>query len=319
MCDVLAVEHPILQGPLGGPWPPSIALAAAVSQAGGVGSLATVLRSPAEVRKDADRLRAVTDRPFAINHTMRPFDDDVFQAMLDVAPPVVSFALGFSADLVARVHDVGATFVQQVHTVRQARIAADGGVDVIIAQGDEAGGFGGGPGTFVLVPQVVDAVQPVPVVAAGGIADGRGLAAALTLGAVGVNVGTRFLASDETEVDEDWKGRILEAESEETARASFVTHLVPAGSPGSFDVSPRVIRSEFIERWLNRDDKVVRDRERLREEVTAAIASGRGHELIPIAGAAAGLVHEVLPAADIVLSMVADAEAALAAVVTPAE
>lgn len=194
LCAVLGTEHPIIQGPLGGPWPPSVGLAAAVSEAGALGSLPTALRRPEQVREDAARLRDLTSRPFAINHTMRPFIEEVFQAILDAAPSVISFALGRSPDIVKRAHDAGALFVQQVHSVEQALRAAEEGADVIIAQGGEAGGFGGAPGTIVLAPQVAEAVHPIPVVAAGGIGDGRGLAAALALGAGGVNVGTRFLA-----------------------------------------------------------------------------------------------------------------------------
>lgn len=113
-------------------------------------------------------------------------------------------------DLVQRAHEVGSLVLQQVTTVQQARQAAERGVDVIIAQGGEAGGYGGTIATFTPLPQVVDAVHPLPVVAAGGIADGRGLAAALVLGAAGVNVGTRFLASVEATIPLGWKHRIVE-------------------------------------------------------------------------------------------------------------
>jgi nitronate monooxygenase/enoyl-[acyl-carrier protein] reductase II len=312
---VLGIEHPIIQGPLGGPWPPSVGLAAAVSEAGALGSLPTALRRPEQVREDAARLRDLTSRPFAINHTMRPFIEEVFQAIIEAAPPVVSFALGRSPELVKRAHDAGARFVQQVHSVEQAQRAAEDGADVIIAQGGEAGGFGGAPGTIVLVPQVVEAVDPVPVVAAGGIGDGRGLAAALTLGAAGVNVGTRFLASAEAEIAPAWKQAILGARSQETTRAPFVTQLVPPPSPGSFDVAPRVLRTPFIERWLGRDDDVARERERLTAELRTAMEHGRSHELLLITGETAGMVTEVLPAAEIVRRMVEDAEVALRAAV----
>jgi nitronate monooxygenase/enoyl-[acyl-carrier protein] reductase II len=311
LCEVLGTEHPVIQGPLGGPWPPSVGLAAAVSEAGALGSLPTTLRRPEQVREDAARLRDLTGRPFAINHTMRPFVDEVFQVILDAAPPVISFALGRSPELVQRAHDAGAVFVQQVHTVEQALRAAEDGADVIIAQGGEAGGFGGAPGTIVLAPQVARAVHPVPVAAAGGIGDGRGLAAALVLGAAGVNVGTRFLASAEAEIDERWKQAILAARSQETTRASFVNQLVPPPSPGGFEVAPRVLRTPFIERWLDRDQEVTRRREALVEEMTAAARAGRAHELVPITGEVAGMVEEVLPAGEIVRGMVAGAEAAL--------
>ena len=312
LTDLLGIQHPIVQGPLGGPWPPSVALAAAVSEAGALGSLPTALRSPDQVRDDVAALRSLTERPFAINHTMRPFVGEVFQAILDARPSVISFALGQSAELVDRAHDIGALFVQQVHTVDQAKQAADSGADVIIAQGDEAGGFGGAPGTLVLVPQVVDAVSPFPVVAAGGIADGRGLAAALALGAAGVNVGTRFLASDEAEIAADWKQAIVDGRSEDTTRARFITQLVPGTGPEGFDVVPRVLRTPFVDQWLGRDDDVQRERERLSAELMQAAREQRAHELMPVTGEAVGLIAEVLPAGDIVRRMVADAELAIA-------
>lgn len=312
LCDLLGIDHPIIQGPLGGPWPPSIGLAAAVSEAGALGSLPTALRNPDQVRDDAARLRELTARSFAINHTMRPYIEDVFQAILDAAPAVISFALGLSADLIKRAHDVGAIFVQQIHTVDQARHAADDGADVIIAQGNEAGGFGGAPGTIVLVPQVVDAVHPVPVVAAGGIGDGRGLAAALVLGASGVNVGTRFLTSSEAEVPHSWKEAIVGARSEDTIRASFANLLVPPPSSGAFDASPRVLRVPFVNEWIGRDDEVARDRERLGAEVMTAVREGRPHDVLPITGEVAGMATEILPAAEIVTRMVREADEVLA-------
>src|SRR4029450_9861021 len=120
-------------------------------------------------------------------------------------------ARGDAGDWVQRAHDVSSLVIQQVTTVQQAREAAERGVDVIIAQGGEAGGYGGTIATFTLLPQVVDAVSPLQVVAAGGIADGRGLAAALVLGAVGVNVGTRFLAAVEGTIPLGWNHRIVGA------------------------------------------------------------------------------------------------------------
>ena len=314
LTELLGIEHPVIQGPLGGPWPPSVGLTAAVSEAGALGSLPTALRSPDQVREDIAGVRSLTDRPFAVNHTMRPFVEDVFQAILGSAPTVISFALGQTAELVERSHDVGALFVQQVHTVAQARQAAENGADVIIAQGDEAGGFGGGPGTLVLVPQVVDAVAPIPVVAAGGIADGRGLAAVLALGASGANVGTRFLASAECEIADAWKQSILEARSEDTTRAGFVSKLVPGTGDRGFDVTPRVLRTPFVDEWLGRDDDVERERERLAAELMRAAQEGRAHELMAVTGEAAGLIAEILPAAEIVRRMVAGAEEAIGAV-----
>lgn len=131
-------------------------LAAAVSDAGALGSVPTTLRTPAQVRDDVRRLRHLTDRPFALNMTRRPFDSEMFDAVTTEAPPVFSLALGEPDDLVTRVHDAGAVFLQQLTTVEQAVRAAEAGVDVISAQGTESGGFCGDVSTVALVPQVVD-------------------------------------------------------------------------------------------------------------------------------------------------------------------
>jgi nitronate monooxygenase/enoyl-[acyl-carrier protein] reductase II len=313
LCDLLGIRHPVIQGPLGGPWPPSVGLAAAVSNAGALGSLPTALRNAAQVAEDIAALRQLTGAPFAVNHTAKPYIEEVVAAILEARPAVVSFALGLRPDLVVRVHDAGSLFVQQVHTVRQAVAAAEAGADALIAQGGEAGGFGGAPATLVLVPQVVDAVRPVPVVAAGGIVDGRGLAAALALGAQGVTVGTRFLASSESEVAQGYKAAILAAESEQTVRASFVNELVPPATEGAYPSAPRVVRTEFVDQWLGRDDEVRREREQLGARFREAMAGGTVHELMVLAGESAGAVRDVLPAATIVERMVAEAEEVLRA------
>ncbi|MDP8900970.1 MAG: nitronate monooxygenase [Actinomycetota bacterium] len=140
LCSLLDINVPIIQGALGGPWPPSVRLAAAVSDAGALGSLPTALRSAEQVGEDIAALRRLTDRPFAVNHTMKPFVEDVFAEIVRAAPPVVSFALGFSTDLVKRAHDAGSLFVQQVHSATQAAEAADGGADVIIPKGAKRAG-----------------------------------------------------------------------------------------------------------------------------------------------------------------------------------
>src|SRR6185369_3595766 len=134
-------------------------------------------------------------------------------------------------------HAAGSRFVAQVHTPQQAERAAEAGADAIIAQGGEAGGFGGTISTLALVPQVVDAVAPVPVLAAGGIADGRGLAAALVLGAQGVNIGTRFLASVEAPIPDEWKQAILAVSSQDAIKAEFWPDIFPPMG-GQYPLSP---------------------------------------------------------------------------------
>ena len=179
---------------------------------------------------------------------------------------------------------------------------------MIIAQGGEAGGFGGGSSTVVLVRQVVDAVAPVPVVAAGGIFDGRGLAAALALGAQGANVGTRFIASEEAQLSDGYKAAVLAATSEQTVRAVFVNELVPPASDDAYTTAPRVLRNAFIDEWHGREDDVLTNRAQLVERMRAAMVDGSVHELLVVAGEAAGAINDILPAADIVRRMATEAE-----------
>jgi nitronate monooxygenase/enoyl-[acyl-carrier protein] reductase II len=201
--------------------------------------------------------------------------------------------------------------MQQIHTVEQATTAAARGVDVIIAQGSEAGGFGGTVGSMALLPQVVDAVAPVPVLAAGGIADGRGLAAALLLGAQGVNIGTRFLASVEAGIDQSWKRRIADSHSEEAVKVEFANAVFPPPPPDGYDVSPRVLRTPFVDEWNARPGEVAEHAERLRTDLGDAIVQDRAHELVPFTGQTVGLIDEVLPVAEIVKRLVAEAEVLL--------
>jgi enoyl-[acyl-carrier protein] reductase II len=305
-CELFEIEAPVLQAAI---WPATAPeLVAAVSGAGGLGSLGAVFWSAQEIGEQIDRVRALTDRPFVVNHVVPALDADAFEATLEARPAGVSFALGDPGDLVERVHAAGAKVIQQVHTVTQAREAAGRGVDVVIAQGSEAGGQGmvAGVGAMALVPQVVDAVSPIPVLAAGGVADGRGLAAALALGAAGANVGTRFLASEEAGAERVWKQLIVDSESEQAVRFEAWGLIMPPSS--GYDVVPRVIRTDFVAEWEGRADEAGRQAERLRGEIMAAVEERRPHELTPFTGQTAGLIRDVLPAAEIVRAMVAGAE-----------
>jgi enoyl-[acyl-carrier protein] reductase II len=314
VCDVLGIDVPIIQGALGGPFPQSVELPAAVSEAGGLGSIATALRAPDEVRRDLARMRELTDRPFAVNHTRRPFDEEVFLLTLEQAPAVISVALGETGDLGRRAHEAGATFLQQVTTVEQAERAAEAGADVISAQGTESGGFSGLISTMALVPQVVDAVAPIPVVASGGIADGRGLAAALALGAQGVSIGTRFLASVEAGAPDAWKRAIVAARSQDAVKLSFADTVLPGPTEGGYPVAPRSLRTPFVDRWNDDPAGVQAQAEAVRDELVEAMRAGRSHEYFPMTGQTAGLIHEVLPAGEIVRQMMAEAERAGAVV-----
>src|SRR5918912_370835 len=312
VCDLLDIEVPIMQAAI---WPATAPeLVAAVSEAGGLGSIGSVFESAESVKRQIARVREITPRPFAVNHVVPLLDEAAFQATLEAEPDVVSFALGDPGELVERAHGAGAKVIHQVHTVGQAREAAELGVDVLIAQGSEAGGQGMalGVGAMTLIPQVAEAVDPIPVLAAGGVADGRGLAAALVLGAQGANVGTRFLASEEASADKGWKRKILQAESEEVVRFEAWEVIFPPAGGGAYATVPRVLRTPFVEEWEGRTQDARREAERLRDEVLSAIQARTTHELLPFTGQTAGMVQDILPAREIVEKMVTEAELALA-------
>jgi enoyl-[acyl-carrier protein] reductase II len=308
LCDLLGIEVPVLQAPVG-PWT-SPELAAAVSEAGGLGRLMVSGRPLDAVRADLDRTARLTRRPWGVNQVLRMFDEEAFALTLQAAAGPVWFALGRPGPLVARAHERGLRVIHQVHTVEQAVQAAEDGVDVVIAQGGEAGGFGGEISTLALVPQVVDAVAPLPVVAAGGIADGRGLAAALALGAQGVNVGTRFLATPEARSSEAWRRGIVAARAEDAVKAAFVNDVMPPG-PDVYPTLPRVLRVPFVEEWNARRPEVAAHADALRSRLQAGLAAGEVDDLLPFAGQSAGLIDEVRPAAAVVREMVLEAERAL--------
>jgi nitronate monooxygenase/enoyl-[acyl-carrier protein] reductase II len=254
----------------------------------------------------------LTHHFYAINHTLSPVlpNSDAFDLTLKAKPRLISFALGNPNEYVKRVHNEGILVMHQVTTVQQAYQAAECGVDIIIAQGSEAGGFGGTIAGLVLIPQVVDAVSPIPVVAAGGVADGRGLAAVLVLGAQGVNVGTRFLASMEAPISMDWKQAILAAESQDALKVELWNDIFPV-SGQAYQTIPRTLTSPFIQEWQKRRDIAKQEATQLQSEVTSAIEHGRFGELFPFTGQTTGQIKEILPVAEIVHRMVIEAEAVL--------
>ena len=309
LCDVIGIEVPIICAPFG-PWD-QVDLAAAVSNAGALGSLGTALRTVPDLRSQWARLRDLTDRPLAINHTMRPLDTDAFEATLRERPAAISFHIGDPGNLVRRAHDAGILWIQQVFDLDQARRAVDRGADVVIAQGGEAGGNGGFIATMVIVPAVVDLAGTVPVVASGGIADGRGIAAALALGAQGVNLGTRFLATTEMHISDRWKRAILAADPLDAVKVDFADAVLPPLSPGGEPAVPRALRTEFIDRW-NADVPGARaEADRLRADVRTAAAEDRLEELLPFTGQSAALVNDVSSAGALVRRLAADAADAL--------
>ena len=209
ICDALGIEKPVFQG--GMAWIADASLASAVSEAGGLGIISAMNANAEWLRDQIHELRERTDKPFGVNiMLMSPFVDEVARLVADERVPVVVTGAGDPRKYMSSWIDAGIKVIPVVASVALARMVERAGATAVVAEGGESGGHVGDSTTMTLVPQVVDAIS-IPVVAAGGIADGRGVAAAFMLGAVGVQVGTRFLVADECTVSEEYKERVLKA------------------------------------------------------------------------------------------------------------
>lgn len=309
VCELFGIRVPVVQAGMGSFT--SAELVSAVTNAGGLGSLGGANRPLEDFRRHLARMGDLTGGPFAVNHAITVIDEEAFQASLDAHPKVVTLALDHPYDYVARIHDAGSLVMHQVTTVQQAVEAAERGVDVIIAQGGESGGYGGVVSTMPLVPQVVDAVRPVPVIAAGGITDGRGLAAALMLGAQGVNIGTRFLATKESPIVDSWKQAIIDAAAQDAVRADVWNDIAPGMGTTGYGTVVRALRTPFLDEWSARREEALREMPRIREELAKASEAGRFHDLMIFGGQSAGAIHDLPSAADVVAKIAEEAEAAL--------
>jgi enoyl-[acyl-carrier protein] reductase II len=310
LCDLLGIEYPIIQAGMG--TVPDAGLVAAVCEAGALGTLSSFQRTFEDFSRELRLLSDLTERPFAVNHLVPFIPAGAFEASLSVHPRVVSLALDDPGDLVKQAHAAGALVMHQVTTVTQAVQAAERGVDVVIAQGTEAGGLSGSVALFPLLPQVVDAVSPVPVVAAGGIFDGRGLAAALTLGAVEVNIGTRFLASIEARVSDEGKRLILKAHSEDVVKADVLNDIGLTPGEQGYGTVARFVTTPFLD-GLQANRTAARERaDELREQIVQLQREGHRYDAFgPGAGQSAGGITDVTPVAEIIQRLVREAEGTL--------
>jgi NAD(P)H-dependent flavin oxidoreductase YrpB (nitropropane dioxygenase family) len=318
-CRHLGMTAPVVQAPVGSASTPQ--LVAAVSNAGGLGMLALSWTPQGSVREAIRATRALTDRPFGVNVVLEWDQRDRVRACLEESVAAVSTFWGDPGPYVDAIHAGGALHVHTVGCAEEARRAVDTGVDVIVAQGWEAGGrVWGEVATLALVPAVVDAVAPVPVIAAGGVADGRGLAAVLALGADAGWVGTRFLLAHEASVHAAWRRRIQDASETSTLYST----LFDRGWP---DAPARTLRNSTVRAWERagrpaapgrpgEGDIVARAPDGgclYRYGATPAIggATGDVEALALYAGQGAGIVKHVLPAAAIVEELVSGATEAL--------
>jgi enoyl-[acyl-carrier protein] reductase II len=316
LCDLLGIRYPICQAGMG--YVARAELAAAVSAAGGLGVIAAAHHSPDELRAAIRRVRDCTDRPFGVDilfATVRAAGEeaarftDAVRAWSDVTleerVPVLVAGLGNPGPVTAQAHRLGITVMALCGNVKQARDHVANGVDVVIAQGHEAGGHTGRVAGLVLIPAVVDALAPRPVVAAGGIADGRGLVAALALGAVGVWIGTRFIASHEAHGHDRYKTKVVTLDEEGT--------VVTRAATGK---TCRLVRNAFTRSWEGREAEILPFPIQLERVGHAAALRAREQGDMDggyaPCGQSAALIHDIVPAGEVVRRLVDEAEATLA-------
>ncbi len=315
LTEALDITHPIISAPMatvaGG------ALAAAVTAAGGLGLIGGGYGDRDWIERE---LRAAGNTRVGIGFiTWRLADQPgLLDLALEYAPAAVFLSFGDPAPFAARAKEAGVPVICQVQTLEHARSAARAGADIIVAQGTEAGGHGGARTTMTLVPAVVDAVAPMPVVAAGGISDGRGLAAALTLGAAGVLIGTRFFATSEALGHENAKARLVSAGGDDTVRTSVFDIVRELPWPAPYRI--RAVRNRLFDRWNGAEDALRREvaegADYPADAFDAALQSGDTEEGMVVGGQGLDLVHAIEPAGDVVARIVADAERTLTACVS---
>lgn len=301
LCDLLDIEHPIVQG--GMAWTATAELVAAVSEAGGLGILGGGNAPPDYVRAQVRETKARTRKPFGVNIAVfSPYVDDILQICIDEKVPVVASGAGNPGPWMARLKEVGIKVMPVVASVALAKRLERMGADMLVAEGTESGGHIGDVATLPLIPQMVDAVS-VPVVAAGGIADGRGLAAALALGAVGVQMGTRFICAEECIAHPNYKQKIVKA-----ADRATITTGHSLGHP------VRAIRNPMTRKFAVMEKQGITEKELIElgtGKLRLAVEEGDMVWGSVMAGQISGLIHEVLPAAEIIRRMVTEAEAIL--------
>lgn len=311
---MMSVPLPVALAPMGGV--SGGALAAAVSAAGGLG-----LVGGARGHRDwlERELAIVTQRcagaPWGIGFLTWAVDVATVEWALTWRPHAVLLSFGDPAPFADRVRAAGVPLIIQVTSLDEARQAAAAGADVIVAQGSEAGGHGGGRATLPFVPAVVDLVAPRPVLAAGGIADGRGLAAALVLGAAGALIGTRFQAADEALSAPEIRQALVTGQGGDTERTRVLDIAARAGWPPAY--TARVLRNRFLEDWRGREAELAADT----AAQDAYRAAARAHDLDAVsvwAGEGLDLITSLEPAAALVARIAREAETALRGAVPPA-
>lgn len=292
LCELFGIKYPVIQG--GMAWVATAELAAAVSNGGGLGLIAAGGAPANIVREQIKKCRELTDKPFGVNiMLMSPFADEVMQAVIEEKVAVVTTGAGNPGKYMSALKDAGIKVCPVVASVAMAKKMEKDGADAVVAEGTEAGGHIGELTTMVLVPQVVDAVN-IPVIAAGGFADKRGMIAALALGAEGIQVGTRFICSDECMAHENYKNAVLKAKDRDAVVTGRTT-----GAP------VRALKNALTKEY-NRLESEGASREEIEElgvgGLRRAFVDGDTRMGSLMAGQSAAMVTEIEPCADIIKS-----------------
>ncbi len=294
LCQLLNIKYPILQG--GMAWVATAELAAAVSNAGGLGLIGAGHMPPDALRAEIRKAKELTDKPFGVNiMLMSPFVREVMQVVIDERVAVVTTGAGNPGEYIPALKEIGTKVIPVVASVALAKRLERVGIDAIIAEGMESGGHVGEVTTMALVPQVVDAVS-VPVIAAGGIGDARGVVAALALGAQGVQIGTLFAASVECTAHPNYKAAIIKAKERSTVVNGAIT-----GHP------VRVIANKLTREYTEMEKRgaSVEELERLGAgKLKAAVRDGDVNYGSVMVGQVAGMITSVRPVADIMQDIV---------------
>jgi NAD(P)H-dependent flavin oxidoreductase YrpB (nitropropane dioxygenase family) len=320
LCDRLGIEIPVVQAPIGSA--STSALAAAVANAGGLGMLGLTWTTPEETRLCLQQTRELTGQPFGVNLSLAFPISEQLAASLDAGVRIISTFWGDPSAVHDQIQAAGALHLHTVGTAKEGKQAVDAGVDVVVAQGWESGGHVWGQvATLALVPAVVDAVDPIPVIAAGGIGDGRGLAAILALGAQAGWLGTRFLTATEANTHFLYRQRLVAAEAED----AVYTTCFDGGWP---QAAHRALRNTTLTAWEEAgrpaaphrpgEGAVIalhpdgREQHRYDDLMPLERMSGDVGEMALYAGQSVGLIPDIAPAAEIIRRIVDQATAILA-------
>jgi nitronate monooxygenase len=306
LTTMLGIDHPVVLAPMGGV--AGGALAAAVSEGGGLGMIGAGRGDLAWLDRECALAREATAKPWGIGFLTWGIGPRTIEAAIKHSPAAIMLSFGDPGPYADTIRAAGIPLMVQVTTMDEARRALDVGANVVVAQGGEAGGHGGGRATLPFVPAVVDIAGGTAVLAAGGIADGRGLAAALVLGAVGVMVGTRFEATPEALLHAEELKAITAARAADTTRGRAVD--VAAGSAWPARYPARTLRNRFTDQWQGRESELAADDSALGEFADGV--ARRDPDYVPIwAGEAVDLIAEQEHASLLVAQMVAQAERAI--------